>query len=421
MPLRATVNQNTQIGLEATPGTGVPANRLLEQFTVQFGPKMDVTTFRAQGRKYPSSAVENWEMVEGKFSGDLDYNGLVYQVNSWLAPLTPAAATTANIAYTWAVTPATTGNYSPKTFTIQHGDSVRAESASFGLFSGFSYKIQRKSVATTESPFFAQALTDGVTLTASPTTVGLLPAVGKHFNVYLDTTSAGIGVTQLLAVMEVAFDASGYYGQFFPLNRTNVSFSDKVDLAPKNTLKIKLEADTQGMSPLSSLQLGSYLYARVAGVGGTVEQNQTVGVGAASGGNFTLTYKGQTTPTIAFNALNSVVATALQGLSTIGATGCTVTGTAPTWLVTFTGALAQDPTLLTGSGAGLTGGALTITAAPVTSGFTHDMAVKVVSATPLADSEGVYAIEWEFEVAEDPAWNTGQAQKLSGTCTLASL
>ncbi len=89
---------------------------------------------------------------------------------------------------------------------------------------------------------------------------------------------------------------------------------------------------------------------------------QTVGVGAATAGTFTLSFGGQTTAAIAYNATAAAVDSALELLSTIGAGNVTVTGAAPTWTVTFTGDLGgRDVAQLTGNGAGLTGGALTIT------------------------------------------------------------
>lgn len=93
---------------------------------------------------------------------------------------------------------------------------------------------------------------------------------------------------------------------------------------------------------------------------------QLVSVGAASGGTFTLTYGAQTTAAIAYNAPaigTGSVQSALQALSSIGAANVMVTAiSAGNWLVTLLGSLQNVTTLLTGSGAGLIGGALAIAA-----------------------------------------------------------
>jgi hypothetical protein len=269
---RSTVNQNTQIGFETTPGTIVPANRLLEMYTVKFGVKADVKTFRAQGRKYPSVAVENTEMTEGTFSGELDYNGIVYLIHALIAPITLTLhAPSATVSDWGPISPALSGNYGPKTFSIEHGDSIRAEKAGYGLFTGLTYKIVRKEALAIEAPFMAQQITDGITLTASPTIVALQPSVGKHYNIYIDPTSAAIGTTLLLNPMELEYNSSDYYTQFWPIVRANASWISQIDQAPKVEVKLTIEADTVGMSFLTQLQTGAYLYMRVDAVGPIID------------------------------------------------------------------------------------------------------------------------------------------------------
>lgn len=104
----------------------------------------------------------------------------------------------------------------------------------------------------------------------------------------------------------------------------------------------------------------------------TSSESALITTGTASAGTFTLTYAGQTTAGIAFNANAAAVASALVALSNISPTDVTATGTgvltaAGGVTVTFADTLAnQNLTDLTGSGAGLTGGPLTIT---VTQGY----------------------------------------------------
>ena len=75
------------------------------------------------------------------------------------------------------------------------------------------------------------------------------------------------------------------------------------------------------------------------------------------GGNFTLTYSGQTTGNIAWNAAANVVEAAFEALSTVGLGNGTVTGASPTWTVTFTGDLAATAvSAITGSDVSLASG-----------------------------------------------------------------
>ncbi|MDB5313221.1 MAG: hypothetical protein JWO38_7423, partial [Gemmataceae bacterium] len=80
--------------------------------------------------------------------------------------------------------------------------------------------------------------------------------------------------------------------------------------------------------------------------------------GSPTGGTFTLTFGGQTTSAIAYNATPAAVQAALQGLSSIGSGNAVVTGgVGGGWQVRFAGTLAGAfQAALTASGAGLTGG-----------------------------------------------------------------
>lgn len=86
---------------------------------------------------------------------------------------------------------------------------------------------------------------------------------------------------------------------------------------------------------------------------------QTVTItGTPTGGTFTLTFDGQTTAPIAYNATNTDVDTALEALSNLEPGDVAVTGgpgPGTPFTVTFLGSLGNVPQM-TASGAGLTGG-----------------------------------------------------------------
>jgi len=81
--------------------------------------------------------------------------------------------------------------------------------------------------------------------------------------------------------------------------------------------------------------------------------------GTPDGGTFTLTYGGQTTAGIAYNATAGAVQSALVALTSVGTGNVTVTGgpgPGTPYVITFGGVLQQTVAALTASGAGLTGG-----------------------------------------------------------------
>jgi len=79
--------------------------------------------------------------------------------------------------------------------------------------------------------------------------------------------------------------------------------------------------------------------------------------GSPSAGTFTLSYNGQTTAGIAYNAASGAVQSALEALSNIGAENVEVTGSAGgPWTIQFIGALKnQNLALMTGDFSGVTG------------------------------------------------------------------
>jgi len=108
-----------------------------------------------------------------------------------------------------------------------------------------------------------------------------------------------------------------------------------------------------------------------------VNEQQTVTLtGTPTGGTFTLTFDGQTTGTIVYNASSGTLDTALEALSNIGASDLTVSGSAGgPWVVTFGGSLAAtDVALMTGNAGSLTGGTaqtLTVDEETASSGPNH--------------------------------------------------
>lgn len=263
---RASVNQQVQIGLESTPGTSVPAGKVLEGIDIQMAPKVQSKEFRPQGRKYASQVLIEKEWGEHKYSGIADFQSLAYPLSLFGAPVVTTVFTSAT-QRVW--TPLLTGNNSVQTFTIQKGSSAYAEQVSYGLFNSFNLKIDRKEL-TISGDLLSQIVSEGITLTASPTVVAAVPIVSTMANVYLDSTSSGIGATLLTDTYETNLAVSGLYGTRWPIGRANASFAGHTDLAPKATLKLKMQADSVAAAQKTALENGTIQYARIDCLGGTV-------------------------------------------------------------------------------------------------------------------------------------------------------
>lgn len=114
------------------------------------------------------------------------------------------------------------------------------------------------------------------------------------------------------------------------------------------------------------------LSAPGAPVAGTDEVQSVAVTGTPTGGTFRLAFDGQRTDPIAYNAATAVMQTALRALGAIGATGVTVTGTPPNYVLTFGGPLAKlDVGQVVAADVQLTGGTTPgVTTATTTAGVT---------------------------------------------------
>jgi len=419
-PERASVNQSLQLGIETTPGTAVPANKRVDCYMFSFTIKPSLKSMAGTGRKFPVVQQINSEYTDGTYSGSMDFNGLLYPLAGVYGVQTAAAHGSSTVAKDWVFDAVLSGAKQPQTLSIEQGESAtRAQKFAYGLFTKLDYKITHQD-ASVSGNIIGQLVSDGITMTASPTAVALQPMTGQQTNIYLDPTSANLGMTQLTKFISVEFDYDNLYGPFWPLNRSQSSFASHVDLKPNCYVKIMAEADATGMALLNNMRVGSTQYLRVNVTGPVVDNNQTVNLGAPSAGTFTLTYKGQTTSGLAFNATSATVQTAFTGLSTVGAGNATVTGSAGgPYIITFAGTLALDTTAITGSGASLTGGTFTITQTQIYNTMQHDMAIKIGTPSAWQDNAGIYAIEWQCDVFEDSVW--GHSNVVTVTNSIATL
>lgn len=258
---RATVNQIVQIGMESTPGTTVAATKLIQSTDVSPGIKLNSKSFRAGGRKYPYLTVPGREWVEAKLDGPASYNELSYWLSSVASLVSTATHSGGTLSKDWVITPALTGNSTIQTFTVEKGDSIRAMKFGYGLLTGISLDYSRDAVDFSGN-MIGQRLSDNITLTASGsvTAIAKQPILGSDVNWYIDTTAGGIKGTQASNVVKATFDYSDVFGTYWPMVRTNTSFAKHIDLAPKATLKLEMEADSVGMSPLSGSRIGSTFY-----------------------------------------------------------------------------------------------------------------------------------------------------------------
>ena len=270
---RATLHQGVQIGVETTAGTAVAANKKLLATTIEPAIQANVDTFRPLGGKFRTIGAIGKEWTQANISGQMVYTDIVYLLSSCMNYAAPAqqAATTA---YKWTFSPDQDGVDTVKTYTVETGGSVRAHEVAYGLVTSFGYTITRDQ-ADIRGTMMGALLTDGITMTATPTEIALQPLLPKQVDVYIDDTAANLGNTQFTRVLSVDFELSDRFGPVWPLDSSQTSYAAHVETEPSAIFKILVEADSNGMGLLTQLRNGDKRFIRVEATGPLIDSPYT--------------------------------------------------------------------------------------------------------------------------------------------------
>lgn len=140
-----------------------------------------------------------------------------------------------------------------------------------------------------------------------------------------------------------------------------------------------------------------------------VNEVQTVTLAnGPTAGTFTLTFQGQTTAGIAYNATTATVTSALEALSNIGVGDVAVTGsTGGPYTVTFQGALASTDVLqMSGSAASLTGSSVNSSTTQAAVSGQNEQETVVLTGSPTG---GTFTLTFNSETTSGIAYNATAA------------
>lgn len=263
---RASVSQQVQIGVESTPGTNVAADKLLTAMGIELTPNMNFEKFAPMGLKYDTLVAMLQEWSTFSLKGVPTYTEIVYPLSSVLTTVTPSTTTGVT---TWTFTPSTGSPDTVKTFTIQRGSSVQAEKVNYGIISEFNVKFS-PTASDMGGSGFAKALQYGITMTPTPTSIGLQPILPINVSVYLDTTSAGLGTTKLTRVLSASWNIKNRRGPLFVVDGAQSSFVADVELKPEMTIDLSLEMDSAGVALVSNARAGDKRWLRIEALGITI-------------------------------------------------------------------------------------------------------------------------------------------------------
>ena len=261
---RATLFEKVQIGLETTPGTQVPANKLMTAMSISLSPQTEIQKFRPAGIKFMSQSVLNKEWGRATVEGIPTYTEIIFP----LASIMGQPVTTGGPAYTHTFEMTYDGPDDPATYTVEQGVAPNAMKAGYGLFTSLTI-VAARNENSLSGEMMTQIVEDGITPTASPDTVALKPIIAKSWDVYANDTVGAIGTTRLGNAFRVEFRINDRYRSKWPLRSDIDSYAGHVEVAPTVQLMVRVEADADAVAFVTALQQGDSKYIRLVSTSGT--------------------------------------------------------------------------------------------------------------------------------------------------------
>lgn len=276
---RATTFQTVQIGVESTPGVPVAATKRLQSLSIDPSPKFQADDFQPQGTKFNTLVVLGKEWSEYGLGGRPVFDEIHYFLASLCSNVSPTnpGSPASPVARNWTYSINNTGPDTPATFTVEQGSAARAQQFANFIITELGFVFTRDSVEVSGSGL-GKNIVDGFTLSGGATTLPLVPILPKQIDIYLDSTSAGLGTTKLLRCIRAEWRISNRFMGIWPLNSANFSWDSTVESDPTFQVTLRLEADAQGMGLLSSIRAGTTQFLRIKCQGGFIDSMPTVAI-----------------------------------------------------------------------------------------------------------------------------------------------
>jgi hypothetical protein len=270
MPEQPVVNILTQIVPEVTPGTTLATTHQFADFGLLDGIHVDTYPFSAPGHAYVTASSRGKGWGELKPSGDAGYNGLVYPLSSLFGGATITTAAGGVSSKQWKWTPPIVSIPLGQTFTVERG-ITGATARKWGYVCFDALKLMyTKTDITIDGHAWAREILTGITLTAlTPSAIiPSFPLRGTDTNLYIDPTSANIGVTQLTRVGAMDISFSNYSTPWYGIDNTQSSFSMLVQDKPSVDVTFRVQNDAAGIALYNTYVLtGATAYTRFTTVG----------------------------------------------------------------------------------------------------------------------------------------------------------
>lgn len=272
MAERSTISQAVQIGVETTPGVAVAAPRRLGSIGIEMSPQVGVNAQRPNGQKYANLQVLGKEWAEAAVNGAPAYTELPYLFASLLSTptvtpvMTTGATPEATGAHLWTFDTNSFGADTPKTYTIEQGDSVRAQRVAYALLNSLTCAWSRDEIGL-DGTMTTLRLEDGITMTANAAMLPQVPVRPSELSVYLDDSSAALGTTKLTRAISGEFSVGSRFSPVWVVDAALPSFAAQTESEPEASYRLLQQANAQGMENLLAMRGGATRFCRLEAVG----------------------------------------------------------------------------------------------------------------------------------------------------------
>ena len=270
------LNQQMQGGVETVYMTPLAATKRFMSMGVDFDPQFETDAYFPPGYMFPTSNAPIQEWSEGDLSGVLTYTEIVYPLSMLLGDATittPAGGTNAR-KWTWA--PAANALLTPKSFTLEKGNSVYGMRFPGCVLTGFNIGWSRTDRIEIGGSVMGGRIDKPFTLTtiASNATVSQIRVLPPQVDVYMDDTFAtvtGLTPTQMPKAFEAGISLDGLYSAVWPLNSSLTNFDGIVPAQPDSESTLLLMVNATSMALIDTLRAGQRKYMKIRAFGATIE------------------------------------------------------------------------------------------------------------------------------------------------------
>ena len=269
MPVRASVFETLQIGVENTEGTAVPAPWMLRNSVITPTPNVPTEDVTAQGGKGHVDVIAGKEWTEATVNGVANVTDLLF----WLSYIIEKPSYSTG-SHTHTMTVNQNDSQTQNTYTIEMGGSNGAMKFAGAKTRSFSLEWGENTAPRYTATVMGRKMSDGITLT-SPTSgeIAIYPFGPTSTNVYVATSVAGLtGSINIIKPLACTLSVGDVFNPFFTVS-ADESYTNTVEILNNIDFEITVE-QTASLDYMTKLRAGTLLYVRIEMIGATVSGTQ---------------------------------------------------------------------------------------------------------------------------------------------------